>query len=114
MAETRDEKRKLHALRKHIDEMLAAGAVIEKREPLTLSHSGQKIHVKHGILVSYVELPELVASQQCSDSLRQIAVNICLQQLNDALTATAAHTEQPACLQTADGSVMEKSTDRSS
>ncbi|WP_407291854.1 hypothetical protein [Stutzerimonas zhaodongensis] len=53
MAEYKDEKRKLHALRKHIDELLTNGAVVTQRDPLILVEGGQVLLVNHGMLISH-------------------------------------------------------------
>lgn len=97
MADIRADKRKLHALRKHIDELLEAGAVIRQREPLTLLHGGQTLRVKHGMLVSHNEFPDLVdpiADHEWPDALRQMAVELCLRQLDQALQAAVEEAGQ--------------------
>mgnify|MGYP007072094926 FL=1 len=53
MSDFREEKRKLHALRKHIDALLASGAVITQRDPLILLDGSQVLRVEHGMLISY-------------------------------------------------------------
>ncbi len=47
------EQRKYLALRAHISELLAAGARIESREPLTLRVNGQRLRVRHGMLIGH-------------------------------------------------------------
>ncbi|WP_312721883.1 hypothetical protein [Stutzerimonas kunmingensis] len=47
-----NERRQLHALRAHIDTLLAAGASLEGRNPLRLAINGQTLFVRHGTLVS--------------------------------------------------------------
>ncbi len=88
MANPKEDKRKLHALRRHIDALLANGALMTKRDPLTLLHAGQSLRVKHGMLVGYYEVPELIepiADHDWPDTLRQLAADICMRQLDEAL-----------------------------
>lgn len=58
--EQQPEKRRLHALRKHVDELLAAGAVIVSRDPVTLLCNGQRLKIRLGMLIGYSALPDLV------------------------------------------------------
>lgn len=90
MADNGEDKRKLHALRKHIDSLLADGAAISSREPLTLTHAGQTLRVKYGMLVGHYQLPDMVEpiiDHEWPDTLRQIAAGICMRQLDKALQA---------------------------
>ena len=89
MDSTRD-KRALHALRKHIDGLLDAGAVITSRDPLTVLSAGETLKVKHGMLVGYTDilaLIEPVTDHEWPESLRQMAVDLCVKQLDQAIEA---------------------------
>lgn len=94
------DKRKLHSLRKHIDKLLASGATIVQRAPLTLHHEGQTHRVEHGMLVSHSEMLDLVdpiADHEWPEALRKMAAELCLRQLDQALRATVEDVgNQPA------------------
>lgn len=45
------ELRQYHSLRKHVDELLAEGAVITDRDPTTLVADGQAFKARCGMLV---------------------------------------------------------------
>src|SRR3546814_10087509 len=47
-----DERRALHALRDHIDCLLAEGASLVGRDPVQLSFQGRTLTVQHGMLVN--------------------------------------------------------------
>ncbi|AHL76515.1 hypothetical protein CH92_15995 [Stutzerimonas stutzeri] len=88
--EEQQDKRTFHALRKHIDEMLGAGATIVSRDPVTLLRDGQTLKVKHGMLVGYsalLDLVEPVSDHEWPDALRQMAIDLCIQQLDEAIRA---------------------------
>lgn len=89
MDSTRD-KRALHALRKHIDGLLDAGAVITSRDPLTVLSAGETLKVKHGMLVGYTDILDMiepVTDHEWPESLRQMAVDLCVKQLDQAIEA---------------------------
>ncbi|MCQ4308777.1 hypothetical protein NA645_12360 [Pseudomonas stutzeri] len=89
MEQQRD-KRTLHSLRKHIDELLAAGATIIARDPVTLVSDGQTLKVKHGMLIGHsglLDLVEPLTDHQWPDALRQMAIDLCIQQLDEAIRA---------------------------
>ncbi|WP_201752555.1 hypothetical protein [Pseudomonas knackmussii] len=46
------EQRKLRGLRAHVDELLSQGWQISAREPLALKRGRQRLHYRHGMLVS--------------------------------------------------------------
>ncbi|MEL7559042.1 hypothetical protein [Stutzerimonas chloritidismutans] len=90
MGEFKEEKRKLHALRKHIDVLLAHGAVITQRDPLVLLDGGQVLRVDHGMLISYYKslaLIEPTTDGEWPDSLREMAADLCCHQLDEAIEA---------------------------
>ncbi|WP_417776093.1 hypothetical protein [Stutzerimonas xanthomarina] len=89
MKSTQD-KRVLHALREHIDELLNAGAVISSRDPLTIVTAGETLKVKHGMLVGFsqiLDMIEPVADHEWPEALRQMAVDLCIKQLDQAIEA---------------------------
>ncbi|MCQ4314136.1 hypothetical protein D7241_01880 [Stutzerimonas sp. VN223-3] len=88
--EQQPDKRTLHALRKHIDELLAAGAMITARDPVTILADGKNLMVEHGMLVGYssfLDLVEPIVDHEWPDALRQMAIDLCLQQLDQAINA---------------------------
>ncbi|KJH80621.1 hypothetical protein MCB86_16250 [Pseudomonas sp. KSR10] len=88
--EEQQDKRTLHALRKHVDEMLAAGATIVSRDPVTLLRDGQTLKIRHGMLVGYsalLDLVEPISDHEWPDALRQMAIDLCIQQLDEAIRA---------------------------
>jgi len=90
MREFKEEKRKLHALRKHIDELLANGAVIKQRDPLTLIDGGQVLLVNHGMLICHrkpLAMTEPAKDHERTNALREIAADVCRRQLDEALEA---------------------------
>ncbi|WP_019341169.1 hypothetical protein [Stutzerimonas stutzeri] len=90
MSEQREEKRKLHALRKHLDALLASGAVITQRDPLTLLDGGQVLRVEHGMLIAYYKslgMIEPATDGKWPESLRELAADLCCRQLDDAIEA---------------------------
>nr|WP_217474978.1 hypothetical protein [Stutzerimonas stutzeri] len=87
---SRQDKRRLHALRKHIDELLAAGATITSRDPVTIVSAGETLKVKHGMLVGYsgfLDMVEPTADHEWPDALRQMAIDLCIKQLDQAIEA---------------------------
>ena len=85
---TQPDNRKLHALRRHIDELLASGAAIVARDPLTLLCDGQTLRVKQGMLVGYAGLLDLVGpitDHEWPDALRKMAADLCIKQLDEAI-----------------------------
>ncbi len=97
MSELREEKRTLHALRKHIDALLASGAVITQRDPLTLLDGGQVLRVKHGMLIAYYKslaLIEPTTDGEWPESLREMAADLCCRQLDDAIEAELENNPQ--------------------
>lgn len=101
MEQQRD-KRSFHALRKHVDELLAAGAVITSRDPVTIVSAGETLKVKHGMLVGYsrfLDMVEPITDHEWPDALRQMAIDLCIKQLDHAIEALerdCASAEQPA------------------
>ncbi|MCF7200945.1 hypothetical protein [Pseudomonas oligotrophica] len=88
MMEFHDERRSLHALREHIDCLLARGAVIRRREPLTLELNGRQMTVEHGMLIGEkgaLDLIRLLASMKWDNAERNRVIGICLQQLDQAI-----------------------------
>lgn len=88
--EHRQDKRTLHALRKHIDKLLAAGAVITSREPVTIQSAGETLKVRHGMLIGYsgfADMVEPVTDHEWPDALRQMAIDLCTKQLDEAIRA---------------------------
>ncbi|MGK9064743.1 hypothetical protein [Stutzerimonas chloritidismutans] len=89
MSEPQD-LRKHHALRQHIDELLAAGAAIIARDPVTLIVDGQTLRVRHGMLIGYsgvLDLVEPARDHEWPEALRQMAIDLCLKQLDSAIEA---------------------------
>lgn len=90
MSDFTEEKRKLHALRKHIDALLASGAVIAQRDPLVLLDGNQVLRVDHGMLISYYKSPasiEPTTGKIWPESLREMAADLCCCQLDEAIHA---------------------------
>ncbi|AZZ46374.1 hypothetical protein C1896_16535 [Pseudomonadaceae bacterium SI-3] len=88
MSDFREDKRKLHALRKHIDALLASGAVITQRDPLILLDGSQVLRVEHGMLISYYKslaLIEPTTDGEWPESLREMAADLCCRQLDEAI-----------------------------
>ncbi len=86
--ERRQEKRTLHALRKHIDKLLAAGAQIISRDPVTILSAGETLKVRHGMLIGYsgfLDMVEPVTDHDWPDALRQMAIDLCIKQLDQAI-----------------------------
>lgn len=82
------DNRKLHALRRHIDDLLAGGATILARDPLTLLCEGQTLKVRHGMLVGYSGLLDMVGpitDHEWPEALRQMAADLCVKQLDEAI-----------------------------
>ncbi|MCI0915658.1 hypothetical protein JNA64_00600 [Pseudomonas stutzeri] len=84
----RQDKRTLHALRKHIDELLASGAMITSRDPVTIVTAGETLKVRQGMLVGYsgfLDMVEPAADHDWPDALRQMAIDLCIKQLDQAI-----------------------------
>jgi hypothetical protein len=95
--ERQQDKRTLHALRKHVADLLAAGALITARDPVTILAEGRTLRIKHGMLVGYfdsLDLVEPIVDHEWPDALRQMAINLCLQQLDQAVSALE---QNPVC-----------------
>lgn len=93
--ERRQDKRTLHSLRKHIDDLLSAGATITARDPVTILADGKTMKVKHGMLVGYsdfLDLVEPIIDHEWPDALRQMAADLCLKQLDQAVSALEGNT----------------------
>ncbi|NRF50137.1 hypothetical protein LQF05_19865 [Stutzerimonas stutzeri] len=84
-----DERRELHALRDHIDCLLAAGASLVGRDPVQLSLQGRTLTVQHGMLVNengHQDLIETLAELEWSNKrTRDMAIDICIRQLDHAI-----------------------------
>jgi len=84
------DNRTFHALRKHIDQLLGAGAVITSRDPVTIVSAGETLKVKQGMLVGYLEILDMtepVADHEWPEALHQMAADLCLRQLDRAIEA---------------------------
>lgn len=95
----RQDQRALHALRKHIDDLIGAGAVIVSRDPITISSAGETLKVKQGMLVSYsgfLDMIEPVADHDWPDALRQMAIDLCIKQLDEAIQSLSSTAAQVA------------------
>lgn len=89
MRSARD-KRVLHTLRKQVDALLNVGAVIVSRDPLTVVTAGETLKMKHGTLVGYaqiLDMTEPVADHEWPEVLRQMAIDLCIKQLDQAIEA---------------------------
>lgn len=96
----RKDKRSLYALRKHIDDLLVAGAVITARDPVTIVSAGETMRVQHGMLISYTGLADLVkpvSDHVWPDALRKMASDLCIKQLEQAI-ASLERNSRPASL----------------
>jgi len=95
-----EDQRELHALRKHIDCLLSSGATIIQRDPLTLAFEGRTLTVQHGMLINDGGFRDLVAAIADhvwpSNQLRSLAIEICLNQLDQAIKASTEG--QEGCL----------------
>lgn len=97
----RKDKRSLFALRKHIDGLLAAGALITTRDPITIVSVGETMKVQHGMLISYTGLADLVkpaTDHEWPDALRNMASELCIEQLEHAIEFL----ERSSCLASLD------------
>jgi len=84
------DKRVLHTLRKQVDALLDVGAVITSTDPLTIVTAGETLTMKHGTLVGYsqiLDLIEPVADHEWPEALRQMAIDFCIKQLDQAIEA---------------------------
>ncbi|WP_417539499.1 hypothetical protein [Marinobacter sp.] len=86
------DKRQLHALRAHIDALLAAGASLEGRDPVRLSFEGETLIVRHGMLVSETDHTGVIETlsdiKWTSERQRNQAIEMCLHHLTQALDET--------------------------
>jgi len=84
-----DERRALHALRDHIDCLLAAGASLVGRDPVQLSFQGRTLIVQHGMLLNengHQNLIETLAELEWANKrTRDLAIDICIRQLDHAI-----------------------------
>ncbi len=84
-----DERRAFHALRDHIDCLLAAGASLVGRDPVQLSLQGRTLTVRHGMLVNengHQDLIETLAELEWSNKrTRDMAIELCIRQLDQAI-----------------------------
>ncbi|UVO18284.1 hypothetical protein [Stutzerimonas stutzeri] len=89
MSNPPDERRTLHALRDHIDCLLAAGASLTSRDPVQLSLQGRTLTVRYGMLVNengHQDLIEMLAGQEWTNTrTRDLAIDICIRQLDHTL-----------------------------
>lgn len=88
MSELRGERRSLHALREHIDCLLARGAVISSREPLRLQLHGRMLLVEHGMLIAEqgaLDLIRMLATMDWDSGQRDRIIDMCLKQLDQAI-----------------------------
>ena len=70
--------------------MLAEGAVFTGRDPLTLLFEGQTLRVRHGMLISYsgfLDLVEPARDHEWPEALRQMAIELCVKHLDEAVKA---------------------------
>ena len=93
MSDRANERRVFHALRDHIDCLLAAGASLIGRDPVQLSLQGRTLTVQHGMLLNengHQDLIETLAVLQWSNKrTRDLAIDICIRQLDHAIEAGA-------------------------
>lgn len=90
--EQQQDKRIFHSLRKHVDKLLAAGAAITARDPVTILADGQTLKIKHGMMVGYAGFPDPIEpaiDPELHEAVRQRAGDQCCQQLNQAISALA-------------------------
>jgi len=82
----------LHALRDHIDCLLAEGASLVGRDPVQLSFQGRTLTVQHGMLVNesgHQDLIETLAELEWTNKrTRNMAIDICIRQLDHAIKAS--------------------------
>ncbi len=87
-----DERRAFHALRDHIECLLAEGASLVGREPVRLSFQGRTLTVQHGMLVNengHQDLIETLAELEWKNKrTRDMAIDICIRQLDHAIKAS--------------------------
>lgn len=89
MSNPTDERRALHALRDHIDCLLAAGASLTGRDPLQLNLHGRTLTVRQGMLINengHQDLIEMLAGQEWTNTrTRDLAIEICIRQLDHTI-----------------------------
>ena len=92
MGNSPEERRALHALRDHIDCLLAEGASVVGRDPVQLSFQGRTLTVQHGILLNengHQDLIETLAELEWTNKrTRDLAIDICIRQLDHAIKAS--------------------------
>nr|WP_234461714.1 hypothetical protein [Stutzerimonas stutzeri] len=90
----------MHALRDHVDCLLAAGASLVGRDPVQLSFQGRTLTVQHGMLVNesgHQDLIETLAELEWTNKrTRDLAIDICIRQLDQAINES--------CMKVLDGS----------
>jgi len=83
------DRRVCHALRDHIDCLIAEGASLTGRDPVQLSFKGRTLTVQHGMLIcddGHQDLIETLAELEWSSKrTRDMAIEICLKQLQQAI-----------------------------
>lgn len=86
-----EDRRVYHALREHIDCLLAEGASLTGRDPVRLSFRGRTLTVQHGMLIcedGHQDLIEALAELEWSSKRsRDLAIELCLKQLEQAIDA---------------------------
>lgn|GEM_PF-104524 len=84
-----EERRHLHALRQHIDSLLAGGASLVGRDPVRIDFEGRVLVVREGMLISEdgsLDFVERLTQQQWQDpAAAEAAMAICLKLLGRAL-----------------------------
>ncbi|SUD82824.1 hypothetical protein [Stutzerimonas nitrititolerans] len=83
------DQRQYHALREHIDSLLARGASLVGRDPVRLSLEGRTFTVQHGMLVGSEDpqdmLEAFAESPKSQTRHRELVLDICLRQLSEAI-----------------------------
>ncbi len=86
-----EDRRVYHALRDHIECLLAEGASLTGRDPVRLSFKGRTLTVQHGMLIcedGHHDLIETLAELEWSSKrTRDLAIDLCLKQLEQAIDA---------------------------
>lgn len=89
-----EERRHLHALRQHINSLLAAGASLVGRDPVRIDFEGHVLVVREGMLISEdgsLDFIERLTQQQWQDpAAAEAAMAICLKLLGHALDSSGA------------------------
>lgn len=91
-----EERRHLHALRQHINSLLAAGGSLVGRDPVRIDFEGHVLVVREGMLISEdgsLDFIERLTQQQWHDpAAAEAAMAICLKLLGRALD-NASHAQ---------------------